>query len=76
MCGTTNEDVYRIFMTGLDGSPMPSFADQLQPAEAWDLVHFLRTLQPAKSREAEILRVWLMTHPGELKPIGPGGGRP
>ncbi len=44
-CGQTNADLYRIFMTGLDGTPMPSFADQLQPQEAWDLVHYLRTLQ-------------------------------
>lgn len=44
-CGTTNEDLYRIFMTGLDGTPMPSFRDNIQPAEAWDLVHYLRTLQ-------------------------------
>jgi len=32
-------------MTGLDGTPMPSFADVVKPEEAWDLVHFLRTLQ-------------------------------
>ena len=44
-CGVTNEDLYRIFMTGLDGTPMPSFADVIQPSDAWDLVHFLRTLQ-------------------------------
>src|SRR6201987_2346421 len=44
-CGATNQDVYRIFMTGLDGTPMPSFADVIQPNDAWDLVHFLRTLQ-------------------------------
>lgn len=44
-CGETNEDLYRIFMTGLDGTPMPSFADVLKPNEAWDLVHYLRTLQ-------------------------------
>jgi len=44
-CGATNEDIYRIFMTGLDGTPMPSFHDNLQPEEAWDLVHYLRTLQ-------------------------------
>lgn len=76
MCGETNEDLYRIFMTGLDGSPMPSFADQLQPAEAWDLVHFLRTLQPLKTREAAIWRAWAASHATELKPIGPeGGGR-
>lgn len=76
MCGSTNEDLYRIFMTGLDGSPMPSFADQLQPAEAWDLVHFLRTLQPLKTPEAAIWRSWFTTHGRELKPIGQeGGGR-
>jgi mono/diheme cytochrome c family protein len=76
MCGSTNEDLYRIFMTGLDGSPMPSFADQLQPADAWDLVHFLRTLQPLRTREADIWRAWVSTHGSELKPIGPeGGGR-
>jgi cytochrome c oxidase cbb3-type subunit 2 len=44
-CGRTNADLYRIFMTGLDGTPMPSFADVVKPEEAWDLVHYLRTLQ-------------------------------
>ena len=74
MCGTTNQDLYRIFMTGLDGSPMPSFADQLKPAEAWDRVHFLRTLQLLKTPEAAIWRSWFTTHGRELKPIGPEGG--
>ncbi len=44
-CGRTNEELYKIFMTGLDGTPMPSFRDNLPPDEAWDLVHYLRTLQ-------------------------------
>jgi cytochrome c oxidase cbb3-type subunit 2 len=44
-CGETNHDLYKIFMTGLDGTPMPSFADVIKPADAWDLVHYLRTLQ-------------------------------
>jgi len=74
MCGTTNQDLYRIFMTGLDGSPMPSFSDQLQAAEAWDLVHFLRTLQPLNTPEAAIWRAWVASHAAELKPIGPEGG--
>ena len=73
MCGTTNQDLYRIFMTGLDGSPMPSFADQLQPAGAWDLVHFLRTLQPLDTPEARIWTAWVHDHGRELKPIGPEG---
>jgi mono/diheme cytochrome c family protein len=55
-CGSTNADLYKIFMTGLDGTPMPSFADVIQPNDAWDLVHFLRTLQVhRKSKENEIL---------------------
>jgi len=32
-------------MTGLDGTPMPSFANSLTSAQTWDLVHYLRTLQ-------------------------------
>ena len=55
-CGATNHDLYKIFMTGLDGTPMPSFADVIKPEDAWDLVHYLRTLQVAhKSPE---LALW------------------
>jgi mono/diheme cytochrome c family protein len=37
-------------MTGVNGSPMPSFADSISPQEAWDLVHYILTLrQPAGS---------------------------
>jgi mono/diheme cytochrome c family protein len=61
-CGTTNHDVYKIFMSGLDGTPMPSFADVVKPDEAWDLVHFLRTLQVThKSPE---LTLWESTKEG------------
>jgi mono/diheme cytochrome c family protein len=56
-CGSTNADLYRIFMTGLDGTPMPSFADVIQPNDAWDLVHFLRTLQVHRhSKENDVLK--------------------
>jgi mono/diheme cytochrome c family protein len=55
-CGSSNQDVYKIFMTGVDGTPMPSFADVIQPNDAWDLVHFLRTLQIHRhSKENEVL---------------------
>jgi len=74
-CGSTNQDLYRIFMTGLDGTPMPSFADNIQPSDAWDLVHFLRTLQLAiKTPESTLFNQWKAAHPGQLKPIGTGGG--
>ena len=75
-CGETNQDLYRVFMTGLDGTPMPSFADNLKPAEAWDLVHFLRTLQPLKTAEAIAWKTWLRSHANTLTPIGPETQQP
>ena len=61
-CGKTNQDVYNIFMTGLDGTPMPSFADVIKPEDAWDLVHFLRTLQ--YNNKSPELALWLSTKEG------------
>jgi mono/diheme cytochrome c family protein len=61
-CGTTNHDLYKIFMTGLDGTPMPSFADVIKPNDAWDLVHYLRTLQ-VKYKSPE-LTLWEGTPEG------------
>ena len=70
-CGASNQDLYRIFMTGLDGTPMPSFSDNIKPEEAWDLVHFLRTLQVTlKTPELATFQTWLKGHPNTLKPIG------
>lgn len=64
-CGGTDADIYKIFMTGLDGTPMPSFADNVKPDEAWDLVFYLRTLQPMHTKEREIAKQL------GLKPINP-----
>jgi mono/diheme cytochrome c family protein len=76
-CGETNGDLYRIFMTGVDGTPMPSFADVIQPNDAWDLVHFLRTLQALSTPESALWKKYAIEHAAEIKPIGPnaGGGR-
>jgi mono/diheme cytochrome c family protein len=74
-CGTTNDDLYKIFMTGLDGTPMPSFADVIKPAEAWDLVHYLRTLQ-ITHKSAE-LRLWENTPEGaEIVKVSKPTGTP
>jgi len=69
-CGSTDQDLYRIFMTGLDGTPMPSFADNLKPDEAWDLVFYLRTLQPFPSKAKEIAKQL------GLKPVNPNPTSP
>ena len=75
-CGAENEDLYRIFMTGVDGTPMPSFNDVIKPVDAWDLVHYLRTLQKTrKSKENEVLKAaggkLLPPKPEEKKPEEP-----
>lgn len=44
-CGQTDQDLARIFLTGLDGTPMPTFVDYLEGDQVWDLVHYLRSLQ-------------------------------
>jgi cytochrome c oxidase cbb3-type subunit 2 len=62
-CGRTNRELYRIFMTGLDGTPMPSFADVVKPEEAWDLVHYLRTLQ--YNNPSPELALWESTPEGK-----------
>ena len=53
--GSAPEDVYRTFMTGLDGTPMPSFVGSMTPEEAWALVAFVRTLERPRS--------WLFSRP-------------
>jgi len=70
-CGETNADMYRDFMTGIDGTPMPSFSDNLTPTDAWDLVHFLRTFQPFDTPDAATWQEWLKSAPAPKI----GGGR-
>jgi mono/diheme cytochrome c family protein len=45
--GTSHEDIYRTIMTGLDGTPMPGFSALFREKEesAWDLVHYILSLQ-------------------------------
>ena len=39
-------DIYRTFMTGLDGTPMPSYADSIpDEAERWALVFYVMSLR-------------------------------
>jgi mono/diheme cytochrome c family protein len=69
-CGATDAAMYKDFMTGLDGSPMPSFADNLKPDQAWELVMYLRTLQPEDTEEKKIAKQI------GLKPLEPNGQLP
>lgn len=46
--GNNHEDIYRTIITGLSGSPMPSYYDSFKGKEsgAWDLVHYILSLSP------------------------------
>src|SRR5437879_3575362 len=54
--GASVEDVYRRLRTGLDGTPMPSFADLidqkfLTDEQLWRLAQYVRSLSPARTPE-------------------------
>jgi mono/diheme cytochrome c family protein len=49
-CGDTDRDMFRDLMTGLDGTPMPSFAAALSAEQKWDVVHYIRSLSAHRSR--------------------------
>lgn len=42
--GADPEDLYRTLSTGLDGTPMPSYADSLTPEERWNLVFYILSI--------------------------------
>lgn len=43
-CGETDRDMFRDLVTGLDGTPMPSFSNAMNPDQMWDVVHYIRSL--------------------------------
>jgi mono/diheme cytochrome c family protein len=51
--GSAPQDIYRTLMTGLLGTPMPSYADSLEPDQAWDLVFYVLSLSGDGRRAAE-----------------------
>lgn len=42
--GSTNKDIYLRFTTGVNGTPMPSFANELSDEDRWCIVHFVKSL--------------------------------
>jgi mono/diheme cytochrome c family protein len=42
--GSDPEDLYRTLSTGLNGTPMPSYADALTPKERWALVFYILSI--------------------------------
>ena len=50
--GARPEDIYRTLVTGLAGTPMPSYADSLEPDQVWDLVYYVLSLSQDPERTA------------------------
>ncbi|HZS59888.1 MAG TPA: c-type cytochrome [Gemmatimonadaceae bacterium] len=44
----TGSDIYLRIVTGLNGTPMPGFANALSPEQTWDIVHYVESLGPWK----------------------------
>jgi cytochrome c oxidase cbb3-type subunit I/II len=48
--GSDNSDTYLTLVTGISGTPMPSYADSLSSREVWSLVYYLDSLVPDNHR--------------------------
>lgn len=56
--GPTREDIYRTFTTGMNGTPMPSFAESLTDEQRWQLVDYIVSLDGRETPDyAELLQV-------------------
>ncbi|MEX0893783.1 MAG: c-type cytochrome [Gemmatimonadota bacterium] len=58
--GASVEEIYRRFLTGLDGTPMPSYADVLEAGvvteeQLWGLAHYVRALGGDAPRVREVV---------------------
>ena len=47
--GSSREDIFRTMSTGLNGTPMPSFLDALQPEQRWAITDFIVSLSGGNS---------------------------
>ena len=46
--GTRDQDLYRGIVTGMNGTPMEAYREDLSEKERWQLVDFIRSLQSQK----------------------------
>lgn len=51
--GSTAEAVYQTLVTGLDGTPMPSYRDTLSDDDLWELSHYVASLNSGSLSESQ-----------------------
>jgi cytochrome c oxidase cbb3-type subunit 2 len=49
--GSEPDSLFYTITTGLNGTPMPSYSDALDPGDIWALVHYLESLTPHERRQ-------------------------
>ncbi len=52
--GDTARDIYLRFTTGIDGTPMPSYADATSDTERWQLAYYVQSLQETPHWEMQL----------------------
>lgn len=53
--GRDARDIFMRFSTGLDGTPMPSYADSLGEDERWTLAHYVKSLQTREEPSSDVV---------------------
>jgi len=51
----TREDIYRTFTTGMDGTPMPSYADSIEEEARWQLVDYVYSLSRDTANYSDVV---------------------
>jgi DMSO reductase family type II enzyme heme b subunit len=75
--GGTTEDIYKRLRTGLDGTPMPSFADVIDAGlmtdeQLWRVAQYVRSLSPEQApRVRDVLRAAQTDEPLPTSPDDP-----
>jgi cbb3-type cytochrome c oxidase subunit III len=63
--GSTATDVYRTFVTGLNGTPMPSYAPSIGPEDAWHLTNYVMSLGREPVRDVVVRGMRVAAAPRE-----------
>ncbi len=53
--GSTTQDIHRTLTTGLNGTPMGSYADYASDEERWALAHYVESLAEGVELESEVV---------------------
>ncbi len=68
--GSSPKDILTRLITGLDGTPMPSYAEAVKPEEVWDLAYYVHSIQE-KPRWSRVITASAAAGPLPSSPADP-----